>query len=108
MSATDTILTKAIQSRLEASGLDWIKLETLHFVRAEKHLTLTILLDGDPGPVTVDFHYSVSSDYASLSITRIEASRRWITESLRLALEKTSNQIPLPGGLKGLVLRVLI
>ncbi len=108
MSAADAVLTKAIQAKLESSGLDWIRLETLHFVRADKHVTVTIQLDGDPGPVTVDLTYTVSPDFTTLSIASIQASRRWVTESLRLALAKTSGTIPLPGGLKGLALRVLL
>jgi hypothetical protein len=41
-------------------------------------------------------------------LTEIHASKRWMTEALRLALQQTGASFPLPDGWKGKLIRALL
>lgn len=101
------LLVKAIQMKLAASGLDWIKLESLHFSSRGKELTAEVSLDGEERPLTLTVRYSISADNV-FSVKEIETGKKWLTEAARLALLKTGNRFPLPSGLKGKLLRVFL
>ena len=102
-----SLLLKALQTKLASSGLDWIKLESLQFCSRDRKLVAEISLAGEELPLHVQLHYSLSADHF-LTVEEVETSRKWITEALRLGLVKSGNRFPLPGGIKGKLLRVLL
>ncbi len=108
MKAANLVLAKALQARLEASGLDWVKLETLEFSRSERRVKVTVMLEGETQPITVSLLYSVDAAFTFLMVQEVQASRRWVTEAVRLFLANSGNRLPLPGGIKGVALKVIL
>ena len=104
---TDTLISKAIQAKLAASGLDWVKLESFTLSSRDKTVSAEVSLEGEEKPVTVQVQYSLGADNA-IVIREVETNRKWMTEALKLALLKTGNRFELPGGLKGKMIRVLL
>ena len=98
---------KALQSKLASSGLDWIKLESLHLDSRANTISLELTLKGEESTVKADIRYSLGSDN-TIVIRDVETNRPWITEALRLLMVKTGNRFPLPGGIKGKMIRVLL
>ena len=102
-----SLIAKAIQSKLSASGLDWVKLESFTLSSREKTISLELRLEGEDKPVKADIHYSLGTGN-TVEIREVETSRPWMTEALKLVLVKTGNRFALPGGLKGKMLKVLL
>ena len=104
---TDSLIFKAIQAKLASSGLEWIKLESFSLSSRDQLINLELTLEGEESPVKAEIRYSLGGDN-TLVIRSVETNRRWMTEALKLAMTKTGDRFPLPGGLKGKVIRMLL
>ncbi len=104
---TDSLIIKALQAKLASSGLEWVKLESFSLSRREQKVTAELALEGEDQPVKLQAYYSVGLDN-TLTVREVETSRKWMTEALKLAMVKTGNRFPLPGGLKGKMIRMLL
>jgi hypothetical protein len=104
---SSSLITKALQARLASCGLDWVKLNSLHLDSKAKTIAVEVTLEGEDAPVKAEVEYSLGGDNA-LVIREVKTSRKWMTEGLRLALIRMGNRIPLPGGLQGQIIRVML
>jgi len=104
---TTPLVMKALQSKLASSGLDWVKLDALHLDSKANTIAAELTLEGEESPVKVEVKYSLGAENV-LVIRDVKTNRRWITEALKLAMVKTGNRFPLPGGLKGQMIRMLL
>jgi hypothetical protein len=102
-----SLLLKALQAKLSSSGLDWLKVESIAFSSKKKSLTAVFDLDGEASPVTVELDYVLEDD-DKIRIRDVRTSKAWMTEAIKLALVKTGQSFPLPKGIKGKLLRVLL
>lgn len=102
-----SLITKALQSKLATSGLDWVKLEDLHLDSRGNIITLELSLKGEDKPVKAEIRYSLGSENM-IVIREVHTNRQWMTEAIKLAMVKTGNRFELPGGLKGKMIRMLL
>ncbi len=100
-------LTKALQAKLASSGLDWIKLNALHLDSKANRISVEFTLEGEERPVKAEVRYSLGAENV-IVVREVTTNRKWITEALKLVLAKTGDRFPLPGGLKGKMIRVLL
>ena len=104
---SDSLIMKALQAKLAGSGLDWVKLESFSLSSRDKTVNLELTLEGENEPVKAEIRYSLAAENMVV-IRDIVTSRKWMTEALKLVLLKTGDRFPLPGGLKGKMLKVLL
>jgi hypothetical protein len=104
---TDSLISIALQSRLASSGLDWIKLDDLHLDSKANTITVEFTLEGEHQPVKAEVRYSLGAEDV-IVIREVTTNRKWMNEAIKLVLVKTGNRFPLPGGLKGRMIRVLL
>lgn len=102
----DSVIRKALEARITAQGLTWIKLRHFELRSAEKTLVLDVDLDGEPAPVRITARYHV--DPAGLTVESVDTSKKWLTEVALLALAKHGGKIELPGGLVGSMARAIL
>jgi len=102
----DSVIRKALEARIAAQGLGWLKLRHFELRSAEKKLLLELDLDGEPAPVQLTASYRVAAD--GLTIETVETSKRWLTEVAHLALAKHGGHFDLPGGLVGTMARAIL
>lgn len=102
-----SLILKALQAKLASSGLDWVKLEALHLSSRDKTIAAEVTLAGEETSVKVEVRYALGNDN-TIIIRDVQTNRQWMTEALRLAMVKTGNQFPLPGGLKGKMIKILL
>lgn len=107
MISPQTIILKAIQAKIESAGLDWVRLTDFRLDVNERRLSATITLAGETDPVMFSARYQLNPDNTG-ELTEIHASKRWMTEALRLALQQTGASFPLPDGWKGKLIRALL
>jgi hypothetical protein len=100
------ILLKFIESKLQANGLNWLKLLDFRFSPKTKTLAAEVFLEGEDKPLSVSASYTVEGDFLVLS--NVETSKRWMTEGIQLLLLKSSNRLPLPTGLKGKMVKMFL
>ena len=103
----NALIMKALQAKLSSSGLDWIKLNALNLNSKENTIAVELTLEGEDSPVKAEIRYSLGGDN-TLVIRDVMTNRKWMTEALKLAMLKTGNRFPLPGGLKGQMIKVLL
>ena len=101
------VLQALLQSKLNASGLDWIRVETIQLSPAQKTLVADLKLAGETELIRLSGSYSVTTGNA-VRLEKVTASRQWLTEVAELVLAKTGREFPLPEGLKGKLLRLLL
>lgn len=102
----DSVIRKAIEARITAFGLDWLKVRQFELRSASKLVILDLDLDGEDQPVRITANYRVDGD--SLVIESAETSKKWLTEIAAIALAKQGGRIPLPAGLAGSVARMFL
>jgi hypothetical protein len=102
----DTVIRKALEARIAAQGLDWVKVRHFELRSAEKCVVLELDLDGEPAPVRATARYRVEG--SGLTIESVETSKKWLTEIAHLALAKHGGKIELPGGLVGTMARAVL
>lgn len=100
------ILQKALEARINQAGLDWVKLQTIEISSESKTIRADVVLDGEPEAVNLRVHYLLDDE--GIAITDVETSKKWITEMLHYALIKKGNRFPMPGGIKGMVARMIL
>ncbi len=101
------LLLTLLQTKLNSSGLDWIKVEGIHLSPAQKTLTAEIKLAGETELIRFTGTYTVTPANA-IRLETLTASRQWLTEVAELALAKTGREFPLPDGLKGKIVRLFL
>ena len=106
MGMLDTVIQKILADRLESRGLDWIDVRNVRLSKAEKLFELDLMLEGEERPLQAKLHYAIKDE--ALHITSVETSKRWITEVLQLVLVAKGGAFALPGGVVGMLVRVLI
>jgi hypothetical protein len=104
---TDSLIFKALQAKLASSGLDWIKLESFSLSSRDQVINAEVTLEGESTTVKTEIRYSLGGDN-TIVIRSVETNRKWMTEAIRLAMVKTGDRFPLPGGLKGKMVRMLL
>ncbi|HWB03447.1 MAG TPA: hypothetical protein VG796_10515 [Verrucomicrobiales bacterium] len=104
---TDSLIFKALQAKLSSSGLEWIKLESFSLSSKDQLINLELTLEGEPTTVKVEIRYSIGGDN-TIVVRSVETNRKWMTEAIKLVMVKTGDRFPLPGGLKGKMIRMLL
>ncbi len=102
----DSVIRKALETRIAAHGLGWLKLRHFELRSAEKKIMLEIDLEGESTPVNVYATYRLDVD--TVVIESIDTSKKWMTEVAHLALAKHGGHIALPGGLIGTMARAIL
>ncbi len=106
MGMLDSVIQKILSDRLQSRGLDWIDARSVRLSKAEKAFDLELMLDGEERPLHARLKYEVKDD--ELHIVGVETDKRWITEILQLVLIAKGGHFPLPGGMVGMLVKVLI
>lgn len=101
------LLLNILQSKLNSSGFDWIKVESINLSPAQKSLTADLKLAGESELIRFTGTYSVTPANA-VRLDTLTASRQWLTEVAELALAKTGREFPLPEGIKGKLIRLFL
>jgi len=102
----DSVIRKALEARIAAQGLHWLKVRHFELKSVDKLLVLDLDLEGEPAPVHLTARYRVEPD--GITIESVETSKKWLTEVAHLALAKHGGQFPLPTGLVGSMARAIL
>ena len=102
----DAVIRKALEARIAAHGLTWLKLRHFELRSAQKKLLLHLDLEGEEKPVHLTARYRVEGD--TLILESVDTSKKWITELASVALAKHGGRIALPAGLVGSLARVIL
>lgn len=102
----DAVIRKALEARIAAQGLDWLKVRHFELHSTGKCIVLELDLDGETAPVRATARYRLEG--SDLIIESVETSKKWLTEIAHLALAKHGGKIELPGGLVGTMARALL
>jgi hypothetical protein len=102
----DSVIRKALEGRIAASGLSWVKVRQFELRSAAKTVVLDLDLEGEQLPVRVTAKYRLEGE--SLVIESAETSKKWLTEIAAIALAKHGGKVPLPAGIAGSVARMIL
>ncbi len=102
-----SLLQTLLQTKLNSSGLDWIRVESINLSPSQKTLSADLKLAGETDLIRLTGTYSVTPGNA-IRLETLNASRQWLTEVAELVLAKTGREFPLPDGLKGKVIRLFL
>ena len=102
-----SLLQSLLQTKLNSSGLDWIRIESINLSPSQKTLTADLKLAGETDLIRLTGTYSVTPSNA-IRLETLIASRQWLTEVGELILAKTGREFPLPDGLKGKAIRLFL
>ncbi len=100
------IILKAIEAKLNSHGIEWASVRTFHIDREAKRLTAELVLEGEPTAIIASALYLLDAD--TVHLQSIDADRPWIAGALQLALSRHGGRIPLPPGIQGSVLRMML
>ena len=103
---TTEIIRKAVSAKLASEGITWATLDTLNIDKKEKSVQADVSLDGEEHPIAVIARYTLGD--AGVQLDTFETTRPWVTQALCFALKKHGGQIPLPGGMQGTMIRMLL
>lgn len=103
---TEQMIFKALQTRLDDQGITWARMESVEFVKEERRLKAVIDLEGEDEMVEVGATYEIADD--AVKIGGVEASRPWIAGALTMVLEAKGASIPLPGGMQGTMIKMVL
>jgi hypothetical protein len=101
------LLLTLLQTKLNSSGLDWIRIESLNLSPGQKTLTADLKLAGESELIRLTGTYSVTAANA-IRLDSLVASRQWLSEVADLVLAKTGREFPLPDGLKGKLIKLFL
>lgn len=102
-----SLLLNLLQTKLNSSGFDWIRVESINLSPSQKSLTADLKLAGETELIRLTGTYSVTPANA-IRLETLTASRQWLTEVADLILAKTGREFPLPDGLKGKMIRLFL
>jgi hypothetical protein len=102
-----SLLVTLLQTKLNSSGFDWIRVESINLSPSQKTLTADLKLAGETELIRLSGTYSLTAANA-IRLETLTASRQWLTEVADLVLAKTGREFPLPDGLKGKVIRLFL
>lgn len=102
-----SLLLSLLQTKLNSSGFDWIRVESINLSPSQKSLTADLKLAGETELIRLTGTYSVTPANA-IRLETLTASRQWLTEVADLVLAKTGREFPLPDGLKGKMIRLFL
>ena len=103
---TEKMICKAIQSRLSDQGLDWVQMESLTVDRDGKRINAVLDLEGETETVDLGAEYELAE--SSIRIVDVEASRRWMTGFLSIVLAAKGAEFPLPDGMQGSMIKMVL
>ena len=101
-----SILQKAVSSKLSAEGIDWATVDQLDIDKATKTVHATLTLEGEPEPLSASVTYNLGAD--TVQLLTATASKPWVAKALTLAIQKHGGHIPLPGGMQGSMVRMML
>ncbi|MDG2126278.1 MAG: hypothetical protein P8J87_21430 [Verrucomicrobiales bacterium] len=101
-----SLILKAVASRLTAEGIDWATLDHLEIDKSNKEVHATVTLEGEPEPVSVTATYSLGAD--TLQLLTASSTKPWLSKALTFGIKKHGGQIPLPTGMQGSMLRMML
>lgn len=102
-----SLIQTLLQSKLDSSGFDWIRIESVQLSPAKKSLQADLRLAGEAELIRFSGTYSITSTNM-IRIESLVASRQWLTEVAELALAKTGREFPLPDGIKGKLVKFFL
>ena len=102
----ESMIQKLLADRLEKQGFDWVEVKAIRFSKADRRFEVDLQLDGEEATLPAIVDYEVDGE--TLRITRLSTGKRWITEVLQLIVQAKGGTIPIPSGMKGAVLKMLI
>lgn len=101
------LIQTLLQSKLDSSGFDWIRIESIQLTPSKKTLTADLKLAGESELIRFTGTYSLPPD-GGIRVDSLSASRQWLTEVADLALAKTGRDFPLPDGIKGRLIKLFL
>ncbi|RYD37353.1 MAG: hypothetical protein EOP86_03680 [Verrucomicrobiaceae bacterium] len=101
------LLQVMLQTKLDSSGLDWIRIETIQLSPSKKTLSADLRLAGEADLIRLTGTYSITPNN-QIRVESLNASRQWLTEVAELALAKTGREFPLPDGMKGKLIKFFL
>lgn len=101
------ILQTLLQTKLDSSGFDWIRIESIQLTPSKKTLTADLKLAGESELIRFTGSYSLPAN-GTIRVDSLTASRQWLTEVAELALAKTGREFPLPDGIKGRLIKLFL
>ena len=101
------LILTLLQTKLNASGLEWVKIESINLSPSKKTLTADLKLAGETELIRLTGTYAVTAEN-QIRLETLTASRQWLTEVAELVLAKTGREFPLPEGLKGKVIKLFL
>ena len=102
----ESMIQKILADRLEKQGFDWVELKGIRFSKADRRFELDLELDGEESTLPVILDYEVEGE--TIKIVNITTSKRWIKEVLQLVLLAKGGAFPIPTGMKGSLVKMLI
>lgn len=106
MGLMESMIQKLLADKLEKKGFDWIELKAVRFSKAERRFEIDLALDGEESTLPAIIDYEVEGDL--IKIIRLTTSKRWITEVLQLVVMAKGGVFPIPTGMKGSLVKMLI
>lgn len=104
--AVESMLRRAIEARLEAEGIWWVRIRELRLDETDRRLHAKVELEGEAFPIEVSAGYRFSEEFVHLE--KIETSKSWMTHAAAIGLARHGGRFPLPGGIMGRLLRSLL
>lgn len=101
------LIQTLLQSKLDSSGFDWIRIESIQLTPSKKTLTADLKLAGESELIRFTGTYSLPPE-GGIRVDSLAASRQWLTEVAELALAKTGREFPLPDGIKGRLIKLFL
>ena len=103
---TSEIIRKAVSAKLASEGITWANLDTLNIDKKNKAVHADLSLEGEEHPIAVTARYTLGE--VDVQLDTFETSRPWVTQALCFALQKHGGKIPLPSGMQGTMVRMLL
>ena len=101
-----SLIQKAVASKLASEGIDWATVDHLEIDKTNKAVHATVTLEGEPEPVSVTATYSLGAD--TLQLLTATSTKPWLSKAPTFAIQKHGGQIPLPTGMQGSMVRMML
>ena len=102
----NAIIRKAVETKLKRMSIDWVSIESLEIVSAQKFIDMTVSLEGEEHPVDVTIHYVIEENH--VVVGDLKASRPWIAKAMGFILEQQGGRYPIPSGMEGMAIRMVL
>ncbi len=106
MGLLDSTIHKALANKLDEREFDWVEIRSVKLVKSENQLHVELMLDGEDETVLAILDYEIAEE--QLRIVTVKTDKRWITEVLQLVVVAKGGVVPLPSGIAGMAVKMLI